>query len=199
MNGVRRSVRVRALAVGALVSVSLVLGGCATGVAESRVAEFEGVGTELAAEIVGSIPAGLEAQPALALAEVRDGGPGIEAATDSVWWQYEQDIELVERDGASVEAAEEIARSLQADGWEMRRVRETEQGQRVADGFRRLVDDQGWYIELTYMRTSLPMAQRIELILVSPATVRGEAQTGNAGKEHPVAHTSTAGSPEPYS
>jgi len=29
--------------------------------------------------------------------------------------------------------------------------------------------------------------------------VRGEAQTGNAGKEHPVAHTSTAGSPEPYS
>ena len=199
MNGVRRSVRVRALAVGALVSVSLVLGGCATGVAESRVAEFEGVGTELAAEIVGSIPAGLEAQPALALAEVRDGGPGIEAATDSVWWQYEQDIELVERDGASVEAAEEIARSLLADGWEMRRVRETEQGQRVADGFRRLVDDQGWYIELTYVRTSLPMAQRIELILVSPATVRGEAQTGNAGKEHPVAHTSTAGSPEPYS
>ena len=141
MNGVRRSVRVRALAVGALVSVSLVLGGCATGVAESRVAEFEGVGTELAAEIVGSIPAGLEAQPALALAEGRDGGPGIEAATDSVWWQYEQDIELVERDGASVEAAEEIARSLQADGWEMRRVRETEQGQRVADGFRGLVDD----------------------------------------------------------
>ena len=199
MNGVRRSVRVRALAVGALVSVSLVLGGCATGVAESRVAEFEGVGTELAAEIVGSIPAGLEAQPALALAEVRDGGPGIEAATDSVWWQYEQDIELVERDGASVEAAEEIARSLQADGWEMRRVREPVQGHRVADGFRRLVDDQGWYIELTYVRTSLPMAQRIELILVSPATVRGEAQTGNAGKEHPVAHTSTAGSPEPYS
>lgn len=182
-----------------MLAVALLLSGCVAGVGESRVAEYAEVGDELATQIVGFIPEPLDPLPALPFVEVRDGGPGVEAASDSVWWQYEQDIELAARAGASVEAAEEISRGLQADGWEVRRVRETEQGQRVADGFRRSLDDEGWYIEITYVRTPLPTAQRIELILVSPATVRGEPEPSDVDTAAPAAHAMRTNAQRPCS
>lgn len=168
--------RMAALAAGVL--AALLLGGCAAGVSESRIGVFEEVSDELAEQVIALVPTELAATPAPPYAEVRDGGPGADAPTDAVWWQREQDIQLAAQRGASVAAAEAITRGLVADGWDTRRVRETEQGLRVADGFRKSIDDDSWYIEMTFVRYADPASQRIELIIVSPATLRGEPGAG---------------------
>lgn len=178
-----RTPTVRRLAACAVAVFALLLSGCAGSVAQSRVTEYATDGHELVTQILASIPEELDAQPAPPMIEIRDGGPGIETAGDSVWWQYEQDVELAAEPEASERAAEAVTRALQADGWEVRRIRETEQGQRIADGFRRSVDDTGWYIELTFVRAPVPTAQRIELILVSPPTVRGEPDADSSPGE----------------
>ena len=158
-----------------LLAATLALGGCAAGAGESRVAAHEQTGEVIAAQVLELIPSELGAEPAAPFVEIRDGGPGFESEGDAVWWQYEQDLQLAAVPGASVAAAEAISAGLEADGWTMRRVRETERGDRVADGFRRGEADESWYIELTFVRYPEPTAQRLELIIVSPTTVRGAA------------------------
>ncbi|HPZ34753.1 MAG: hypothetical protein R2732_01370 [Microbacteriaceae bacterium] len=165
-----------------LLAAALALGGCAAGTGESQVTAYEQQGEAVAARVLELIPTALGAQPAAPFAEVRDGGPGFESEGDAVWWQYEQDIQLAAVPGASAAAAEAIAAGLQSDGWTMRRVRETERGDRVADGFRRGDAGEGWYIELTSVRYPEPDAQRLELIIVSPTTVRGPAAPGGAAE-----------------
>lgn len=155
-------------------SAAMLLVGCSAGVSESRTASFHTAADALAEQVVALIPAELAPRPAPLLSEVRDGGPGAEAPTDAVWWQVEQNIQLAAEPGTSVSAAESITRGLQADGWDTRRVRETERGLRVAEGFRKSIDDESWYIEMTFVRHPEPASQRIELIIVSPATIRGE-------------------------
>ncbi|MCB1297990.1 MAG: hypothetical protein KDB08_03310 [Microthrixaceae bacterium] len=164
-----------ALRIALLCAAALALGGCAAGAGESRVAAYEATGRELAEQVLEWIPPELGAVPAAPFVEVRDGGPGFESEGDAVWWQYEQDVQLAAVPGGSAAAAEAIAAGLQAEGWEMRRVRETEQGERIADGFRRSDAGEHWYIELTSVRYSEPSAQRLEVIIVSPTTVRGPA------------------------
>lgn len=171
--------RLLALLFAVSASAAVLLVGCAPAVSESRTAVFQSATDALAEQIVALIPGELAPRPAPPIGEVRDGGPGAPSPTDAVWWQFEQDIQLAPEAGASVTAAESITRGLQADGWDTRRVRETERGLRVAEGFRKWVDGESWYIEMTFVRHPEPASQRIELIIVSPATVRGEPVPGD--------------------
>lgn len=168
----------RVIVAATIAATMLVLGGCAVGTTDSKLPIYEEAAEALAEQIVDFIPVELAPSPALPRAEVRDGGPGTDAPTDAVWWQFEQSVELAAVSGASVDAAEAIAKGLIADGWDMRHVRDTEQGMRVAEGFRKSIDDDGWYIEITHVRYADPIGQRVEVIIVSPATVRGDAGEG---------------------
>lgn len=164
----------RAIAAATIVAAMVLLGGCSVGTTESKLPIYEQAADELAEQIIDFIPVELAAAPALPRAEVRDGGPGTDAPTDAVWWQFEQSVQLAAVEGASVDAAAAIAKGLEADGWDMRHVRDTEQGLRVAEGFRKRIDDDGWYVEITHVLYPDPVGQRIEVIIVSPATVRGD-------------------------
>ena len=166
----------RAMVVAAMAATMLMLGGCAVGTTETKLPVYEEAADELAEQIVGFIPVELEPAAAVPRAEIRDGGPGTDAPTDAVWWQFEQSVQLADVTGASVDAAAAIAQGVEADGWDMRHVRDTEQGLRVAEGFRKSIDDGGWYIEITHVRYPDPVGQRVEIIIVSPATVRGNAR-----------------------
>ena len=166
--------RARTMAAVAIAATMVLLGGCAVGTTESKLVVYEEAADELAEQIIAFIPVELAAPPALPRAEVRDGGPGTDAPTDAVWWQFELEVQLAAVQGASTDAAAAIAQGLEADGWDMRHVRDTEQGLRVADGFRKSIDDESWYVEITHVRYPDPGGQHIEVIVVSPATVRGD-------------------------
>ena len=155
-----------------LTSVAL-LGGCAMATG-SRLDEYQVKAEELAADIVGKIPADLAPSTP---PDVESRGRTLQnpvsaepSPEDSVWWQVDTYVEPVQRDGASEDAAKAIAADLLADGWEHTDVRETSEGRRTADAY----DKGGWYVEVTWVRSEEGKYETIEIGVFSPTTTRGD-------------------------
>ncbi|GAA5033874.1 hypothetical protein ACFQRL_15320 [Microbacterium fluvii] len=166
--------RIVATAVAAL--LALTLGGC-TMQTDSKLDDFRVEAERLTDDLTAQIAAdaideivGTESQ-----ARYGDTNSAEQKPTDPAWWQVYRTINLVSEPDASATAASAISDHLAADGWTEERVRETEEGRRIADGFRKDTDDGQWYIEVTWVTTAPEMAETIELTVVSPETVRGDA------------------------
>ena len=71
---------------------------------------------------------------------------------------------------AASEAITAVTGSLAQEGWSSSRVRETDGGQTVTDGFRR--DD--WYLEISWSRSRPGAVERFDIFVISPNTVRGD-------------------------
>ncbi len=71
---------------------------------------------------------------------------------------------------AATEAITAVTGSLAQEGWSSSRVRETDGGQTVTDGFRR--DD--WYLEISWSRSRPGAVERFDIFVISPNTVRGD-------------------------
>lgn len=157
-----------------LVALTITLGGC-TMTAESRLDEYHTEADLILAETVELIPAELVDNVGFAESEPRFGATeGTPAPSDPAWWQAYEGINLVATADASADAAEAIANGLGSDGWRDGRVRETEDGARIADGYRKEIDGANWYIEVTWVTTRAGKAEVIEVLVVSPQTVRGD-------------------------
>lgn len=158
----------------ALLAVMLMLGGCAVNAPESKVDEYRSQGEELAAEVVGLIPAELgpssPEEPQSFGRTLQDPLSSEPAPGDEVWWQVEASVELASGPGASEAAGEAVRAGLVADGWSYEQVRETAEGRVVTDGFRR----EGWYLEVVWVTDESGLAQTVEITTFSPKTARGD-------------------------
>lgn len=163
----------RHLTVIALILAVITLGGCAMQ-PESRIDEFLTQSQRLAMETVGRAPA----EPAGTVqdegAEVRfgDTASAEEKPTDPAWAQARAGIQYGSQLGASETGAAAIAAGLVSDGWEQSRVRETSEIE-VTDGFRKSIDGDDWYVEMAWVRAAPGNVEWIEVLVVSPGTVRG--------------------------
>jgi hypothetical protein len=167
----------RLLAAVAAVFFALALGGCSM-TPQSRLDEYHAEADRLLEDTIALIPDDLAPAPGFSESEPRFGpAEGSAAASDPAWWQARESVNLAPQTDASADAAAAIAAGLESDGWRQSRVRETEGGDRIADGFRREVDGDQWYIEVTWVRTRPEMAEVVEVLVVSPQTVRGSAAT----------------------
>ena len=159
----------RRLRAGAVVLAALLLGGCAM-TAESRLDDYRAEAERLHERVVEEIPVELLADGAEPVSERRVESTSAEgAASDPAWWQVADTRQLIEDADASASAASAVDAYLVSEGWTAARVRETEGGQRLTDGYRR----DGWYVEVSHVEYPEGMAQRIEVLVVSPETVRG--------------------------
>ena len=141
---------------------------------ESRLDEYQVKAEELAADIVGMIPADLAPTTP---PDVESRGRMLQnpvsaesSAQDSVWWQVDTYVEPVQRDGSSEDAARAIAAELLADGWEHTDARETSEGRRTADAYGK----EDWYVEVTWVRSEEGKYETIEIGVLSPQTTRGD-------------------------
>lgn len=71
---------------------------------------------------------------------------------------------------AASEAITAVTGSLAQEGWSSSRVRETDGGQTVTDGFGR--DD--WYLEISWSQSRPGAVERFDIFVISPNTVRGD-------------------------
>jgi hypothetical protein len=166
----------RLLAVTAVTLLALLLGGCAM-TPQSRLDEYRIESERLTAEVLTFVPEDLLTDDIITESEPRYG----EAVTvrerpgDPAWWQVRTYQTLVAEADASADAAAAIEAGLTADGWSHRRVRETDGGTRFAEGYSRdSSDGETWYIEVTWVLTAPEKAELLEVLVVSPPTVRGD-------------------------
>jgi hypothetical protein len=165
----------RRLIAATLVALALALGGC-TMQPDSRLDEYHADADRIMAETVALIPEQLVAEVGFSESEPRFGPTeGAAAPGDPAWWQALESLVLENRADASADAAASVSSALTSDGWERSRVRETEGGTRITDGFRREIDGGEWYIELTWVTTEPERAEVVEILVVSPMTVRGDS------------------------
>ncbi|UYK39714.1 hypothetical protein [Microbacterium terricola] len=145
--------------------------------ADSRLDEYQAEAERLVEEVTQEIPDDLIDEVVITESEARYGETesAEELPSDPAHWQVYRAINLVSEDGASADAAARISRMLADDGWAESRVRETEDGRRIADGFRTTIDGGEWYLELTWVKSAPELAETIEVTIVSPPTVRGDA------------------------
>ncbi|MDE0545174.1 hypothetical protein [Microbacterium sp. C7(2022)] len=143
---------------------------------ESKLDEYHAEADRIVAETVALIPPELIDNVGFSESEPRSGAAilGTDDPNDPAWWQAREDLNLVSETDASADAAAAIASGLNADGWRESRVRMTQEGARIADGFRKDLDGEGWYIEVTWVMTRPDKAEVIEVLVVSPQTVRGD-------------------------
>lgn len=154
--------------------LALALGGC-TMQPDSRLDEYQVEAERIMADAVALIPEDLRTDVVVSESEPRFGPiEGAASPDQPAWWQVSEILQQVDETDASADAAAEISEGLAADGWEQSRVRETEQGARITDGFRRDIDGEQWYIEVTSVTTRPDKAEVVQLLVVSPTTVRGD-------------------------
>lgn len=171
----------RPLAAAAVALLALLLAGC-TMDAPSRLDEFQVQAERLAAEVVAMIPADLIADDdPLTTSEPRFGEtvtsghrPG-----DPAWWEVRTWVVLVDEADASADAAEAISDGMAADGWTESRAREVDNGMRITDGFRKEIDGDDWYVEVTWVQTQPGQAETIMVTVISPPTTRGDSTETN--------------------
>ncbi|MFJ2503210.1 hypothetical protein [Microbacterium sp. NPDC087592] len=141
---------------------------------ESRLDEYQEKADALAMSVVGLIPE--ELQPVMDGDLRSEGTAPLNGVTserrpqDVAWWQTRADVHLVARENAAAEAIEAVSDALEADGWSIERVRETDGGETVTDGFRR----GEWYMEIAWTRSVPGHVERFDISVVSPNTVRGD-------------------------
>ena len=146
---------------------------------ESRLDEYQTEADRLLSETVAMIPADLDPESGFSESEPRyDPTEGAASASDPAWWQARDRLNLAAKTDASADAAAAIAAWLTADGWHESKVRETEGGDRITDGYRKELDGDEWYIEVTWVKTRPEKAEVIEVLVVSPYTVRGADSSG---------------------
>lgn len=146
---------------------------------ESRLDQYHAEADRLLAETVAMIPEDLAPEPGFSESEPRYAeSEGAASASDPAWWQARESLNLASQTDASADAAASIAAGLTADDWRESRVRETEGGVRITDGYRKDLDDAEWYIEVTWVQTRPDMAEVVEVLVVSPQTVRGDDPDG---------------------
>ena len=169
---------VRPLLAATVALFALVLGGCSM-TPESRLDEYQTEADRLLSETVALIPADLDPESGFSESEPRYlPTEGAASASDPAWWQARENLNLAAETDASADAAAAIAAGLTADGWRESTVRETEGGARITDGFRKDLDSGEWYIEVTWVQTRPEMAEVVEVLVVSPQTVRGADASG---------------------
>lgn len=164
----------RLVALAAVALLALALGGCSM-TSESRLDDYRTEADRLLRETVALIPEELAAESGFSESEPRFGpteGPA--AASDPAWWQARDTLNLAARTDAAADAAAAISAALTDDGWTASRVRETDGGARIADGFRKDLEGAQWYIEVTWVTSRPGKAEVVEVLVVSPQTVRGD-------------------------
>lgn len=135
--------------------------------ADSRLDEYRVEAERLSEQLAAAVPADLIEAEAIVESAVRHD-VGADAASPA-WWQVRRVMRLIEEQDASAVAAESVAAVLIGDGWDQSRVRESEEGRRIVDGYRK--DD--WYVELTWITTEPGMAEAFSTLVVSPTTTLG--------------------------
>lgn len=142
----------------------------------SRLDEYRAEVDRIMADTVALVPAELVAEVGFSESEPRFGPTeAAPAASDPAWWQALESLVLVDETDASADAAAVVRDALTSDGWTPSRVRETEGGIRITDGYRTEREGGEWYIELTWVATAPGRAEVLEVLVVSPMTVRGES------------------------
>lgn len=134
------------------------LAGC---VAESRIDEYRAEAEALSKRLGAQVRDELIVGDAFV-----DSYLGYGVASGPVWWHVYRDYNLVDEDGASEHAATSVAAVLMDEGWSHRRVRETDEGSLIYDGYRR--DE--WYVELQWVVADSDMAEAISIAVTSPTT-----------------------------
>lgn len=168
----------RIVAAVAVALFALALGGCSM-TPESRLDEYQTEADRLLSETVALIPADLDPESGFSESEPRYApAEGAASASDPAWWQARESLNLAAETDASADAAAAIAAGLTGDGWSESKVRETEGGARITDGYRKDLDGGEWYIEVTWVQTRPEMAEVVEVLVVSPQTVRGADASG---------------------
>ena len=170
----------RTLAAAAVALLALLLGGC-TMETPSRLEEYKTEAEALADDVLAMIPEGLIESTL----DPRSGprfGDTLQAGqrpNDPAWWEVQAFAHLVDEQDASADAAAAISEGMAADGWTEERVREIDDGTRITDGFRKEIDGEDWYIEVTWVVTQPEMAETIMITVVSPPTTRGDNTESN--------------------
>lgn len=157
------------------VVLAVALGGCTMQPA-SRLDEYHAETDRIMADVMALVPADLISDVGFSESEPRFGPTESTASpSDPAWWQALESLNLVDQPDASANAAAAVSEALVADGWQQSRVRETQGGVRIADGYRTEMGDGEWYIELTWVKTQPERAEVLEILVVSPMTVRGDS------------------------
>lgn len=142
----------------------------------SRLDEYHAETDRIMADVMALVPADLISDVGFSESEPRFGPTESTASpSDAAWWQALESLNLVDQPDASANAAAAVSEALVADGWQQSRVRETQGGVRIADGYRTEMGDGEWYIELTWVKTQPERAEVLEILVVSPMTVRGDS------------------------
>lgn len=161
----------RFVAIAALALATITLGGCMS-MEESRLDEFRDRSEQLMDELLDTIPADLAPETGLIDSAVRIGDTqsAEDKPSDPAWWQTSTAVNFANVTDASVTAAAVLAEHLTSDGWSQEHVRTSSDGESTADGFRH----DGWYVEVTRYETVAGKAELLQLLIVSPDTVRGD-------------------------
>lgn len=172
--------RLTALAMTAL--IALALGGCAMQT-ESRLDDYLAESQRMAVETAELVPDEPAAEVVDRGSEPRFGDTQTaeQKPSDPAWAQARSRIEWSDAApaGTSEAGAGAIAQALGDDGWSESRVRETSEGARVTDGFRKEVDGEDWYIEVAWTTPDSGLAEAVDILVVSPATTRGDSTAVN--------------------
>ena len=165
----------RLIAASAVAVITLLLGGCAME-SPSRLDEYRTEAEGLSADVLALVPPALRNADADTMSKARFGDTSAAAPRpgDSAWWEVRTYAELALEPEASRAAAAAISDGLKADGWTEDRVRETNGGARITDGYRDEIDGEDWYIEVTSVVTRPGQVETLLITVVSPQTTRGE-------------------------
>lgn len=141
---------------------------------DSRLADYLTQAETLAGQVAAMAPQSPPAEIQTRAAESRIEKPfGEERPTDPAWAQARAFVTYGKASGASAAAGAAVAEQLEADGWTKRPVREVDDV--VTEGFRKDIDGSEWYVETAWSRPQDGMAQNLDILVVSPPTVRGDA------------------------
>ncbi len=158
--------RAKRMVVAGVVAVTMVLslGGCVAG---SRIDEYQAEAEALSERLGAEVPDELIVDEPIV-----DSTIGYAVATGPVWSHVSRHFVLVDGPGASERAAEAVAAVLEDEGWSYRRVRETDGGSWIYDGYWR----DKWYVELRWVDSSAQegVAETISIAVTSPATSRDD-------------------------
>jgi hypothetical protein len=141
---------------------------------QSRLDDFHAEADSLLADTVANVPDDLIAQRAFSESEPRFGPTeGAAAPGDPAWWQAREDLNLIAEADASARAFDAVSGYLSQEGWSQSRVREVDGW--VTEGFRKELESGDWYIEVTWVPSAPGLAEILGVLVVSPQTVRGDA------------------------